>query len=98
LYTEPHLLEVLSTSIYMFLTQALYPMYQYQFLFEFGLAQFQKPNEVEIAEPLALISIINYFESKGKILDHNILTWFQYNKGVAFRAVLLAMTKLLQNQ
>ena len=72
----------------------------YQSLVEFGLARFQTADEIQITEPLTLISIIRYLESKGKTLGHNIRTHFQVEstKGLAFEeAVLWAMTQLLQN-
>jgi hypothetical protein len=48
-----------------------------------------------VTEPLALIAIMRYLESKGK---NNMLICSQDNPGVAFEeAVLVALTKLLCN-
>ncbi|PVF96380.1 hypothetical protein CPB86DRAFT_874942 [Serendipita vermifera] len=98
---EAGLLDVLAKSIYDFLTRGSYPMWYYdkQTLVEYGLARFPEEGKVEIVEPLAIISIIRYFESKGRTITRNILQSLQDNKGTAFEeAVLWAMTRLLRGQ
>ncbi|PVF91052.1 hypothetical protein CPB86DRAFT_855689 [Serendipita vermifera] len=73
--------------------------YEKQTLVEYGLAQFPEEGKVEIVEPLAIISIIHYFESKGTAITCNILQSLQDNKGTTFEeAVLWAMTRLLRGQ
>lgn len=49
-------------------------------------------------EPLPLISIIRYFGSHRRTLDHTLHKQFQDNQGVGFEeTVLLAISKLLRN-
>lgn len=66
-------------------------------LVEYGLARFIG-NEVTVEEPLALVSIVRYFESRHLTLSGNIRRRLQDDKGTAFEElVLLAVTKLLRD-
>ena len=71
-------------------------------LVEYGIARFLKEesaHEVAVEEPLAVISIIQYFRSNGCTLEGNIRNRLQHNPGMALEeAVLLALTRLLQNE
>jgi hypothetical protein len=72
-------------------------------LVEAGLGRFvvETPTETRtiIEEPLAIISIMRYLESKGRSHVSNALRTIQDNQGEGFEpAVLLGMTKLLQNR
>ncbi|CAG8615906.1 3695_t:CDS:2, partial [Acaulospora colombiana] len=98
---EPGLLDILAKSIYDLLTRGVYPLWfpDHKSLVEYGLGRFPTEDAVEIIEPLAIISLIRHFESKGKTLTGNILANLQVNKGTAFEEVILwAMTRLLQNR
>jgi hypothetical protein len=103
--SESGLLEDLSKSIYDFMVRSVFPMCwkDRKILVEAGLGRFvvETPTEtgIIIAEPLAIISIMRYLESKGKAHISNALGTLQDNQGVGFEpAVLLGMTKLLQNR
>jgi hypothetical protein len=70
-------------------------------LVEYGIARFvltsSRPR-VTVEEPLALASIIRYFESNSHTLDDNVRRRLQDNNGTTFEeAVHLAMARLLQN-
>jgi len=66
-------------------------------LVEYGLARFIGDN-VAVEEPLALVSIVRYFESRHLTLSGNIRKRLQDDKGTAFEElVLLAVTKLLRD-
>jgi hypothetical protein len=71
--------------------------YEYRSLVEYGLAQFIGPGETHIKEPLSLVSIMRYFESKDLTIDGTIRSRFQADQGGAFEdIVLLAITRALQ--
>jgi hypothetical protein len=69
-----------------------------QDLIEFGLARFMGEGpEIIVEEPLALMSVLRYFEKEGLTPDDFIRDRMQVNKGVAFEeAVLLACTRLFR--
>lgn len=69
-----------------------------QDLVEFGLARFMGEGpDVIVEEPLALMSILRYFEKEGCTPDDFIRDRMQVNKGLAFEeAVLLACTRLFR--
>jgi len=71
-------------------------------LVEYGIARFVREGErwkITIEEPLALISIMRYFESNSHTLESHVRSRLQGAQGIALEeAVLLAMTRLLQNQ
>jgi hypothetical protein len=98
--TEKSLLEELSTSIYMYITRGEYPMWYKDrpHLVEYGLARFiGKGDEVIVEEPMALVSVVRHFETKGFTLGHDIRSRMQAAKGQAFEeTVLLACTKLFR--
>jgi hypothetical protein len=50
--------------------------YEHLFLVEYGLARFLNAKDVQITEAIAFMSIIRYFESKGKMFGSSILTHF----------------------
>lgn len=52
-------------------------------LVEYGLARFIG-NEVTVEEPLALVSIVRYFESRHLTLSGNIRKRLQDDQGTAF--------------
>jgi hypothetical protein len=93
-------MEVLSHSMFSFVTRGEYPMWYYKHaqLVEYGLARFTD-DKVTIEEPLALVSIMRFFDACDKTLEDNIERRLQDNKGTAFEEVILvAITKLLQNK
>lgn len=66
-------------------------------LVEYGLARFIEKDKATVEEPLALISIVRYFERNHRTLSGNIWNRFKDDKGTAFEELtLLAITKLLQ--
>jgi hypothetical protein len=69
-----------------------------QDLIDFGLARFMgEGSDIIVEEPLALMSVLRYFEKEGRTLDDFIRDRMQVNKGVAFQeAVLLACTRLFR--
>ena len=72
-------------------------------LVEYGLARFvhvgNDKTKVTIEEPLALISVMRFFESNSRSLGSHIRRRLQDDQGIALEeAVLLAMTNLLQGQ
>jgi hypothetical protein len=98
-HIEQGLLEVLADSIYTYMTRGYYPMWylKHESLVEYGLARFIGSN-VAVEEPLALVSIVRYFESQHLTLSGNIRKRLQNDKGTAFEElVLLAITKLLRD-
>ena len=68
----------------------------------YGIGRFLKKgseHEVAVEEPLAIISIIQYFRSKGHTLEGSIRDRLQDKQGMALEeAVLLALTRLLQGK
>jgi len=69
-------------------------------LVEYGLGRFIRKKAVEVAieEPLALVSIVRYFEKQHLSLDRNIWRRLQDDKGTAFEELLLlAVTRLLRD-
>lgn len=69
-----------------------------QDLVECGLARFmgEGPNVI-VEEPMALMSILRYFQKEGLTLDDDIRERMQYAKGHAFEeAVLLSCTRLFR--
>jgi hypothetical protein len=95
------MLQELSNSIYSYLTRGEYPMWQlkWETLVEYGLARFIQMDKAIVDEPLALISIVRYFERKDLTLSSNIRWVMQENKGKAFEdLLLLAITKLLRDE
>jgi hypothetical protein len=82
-----------------FITQGKIPVWllDYRPLVEYGLARIVG-NQTHIKEPLSLVSIMRYFESKGLTPDKTIWGRIQDNQGIGFEdAVLLAVTKLLRH-
>ncbi|KAF8238002.1 hypothetical protein L208DRAFT_416279 [Tricholoma matsutake] len=69
-----------------------------QDLIKFGLARFMGEGpDIIVEEPLALMSVLRYFETEGLTPDKFIRDRMQVNKGVAFEeAVLLACTRLFR--
>jgi hypothetical protein len=77
-------------------------------LVEYGIARFtgnpsgspnQESAKITIEEPLALISVMRYFELNFHTLESNIRRRLQDDKGTALEeAVLLVITKLLQDK
>jgi hypothetical protein len=106
-FSEPSLLEDLSKSMcdFMAFGKSLGYSPAPNALVETGLGQFFGKQHSEpcviIAEPLAVMSIMQYLVSKGKTVWSNIYTICQHteSRGRGFEAaVLLSMTKLLQNE
>ena len=93
------MLDELSDSIYTYMTTGQYPICQlrWETVVECGLARFIG-DKATIEEPLALLSIVRYFERKNITLGLNIWRRLQDNKGKAFEELLLlAITKLLRD-
>ena len=71
-------------------------------LVEYGVGRFVSATStrVSVEEPLALIGILRYLEDNFHTLEGNVTTTLRSdNQGLALeQAVLLALTKLLQNQ
>jgi len=75
-------------------------------LVEYGIARFvgeppsnQESAELSVKEPLVLISIMHHFERNGHPLEKSVRMHLQSNPGKAFEeAILLALTRMLQNQ
>lgn len=71
-------------------------------LVEYGVGRFvsARSTRVSVEEPLALIGILRYLEDNFHTLEGNVtMSLRSDNQGVALeRTVLLALTKLLQNQ
>jgi hypothetical protein len=78
--------------------------YERQSLVEYGIARFvgntptsDDETPVQVDEPLALVALVRYFESRHLTLERHIRATMQDNKGLAFEeSVLLAITKLLR--
>jgi len=100
----PGLLEDLAYSIYSFIMRGDPPMWwsEQESLVEYGVARFVHEGEksrVAVEEPLALISIMRYFERNSRTLEGHVRRCLQDAQGMALEeAVLLALTRLLQNQ
>jgi hypothetical protein len=64
---DPGLLQELLTSLYTYMTQGQYPMWykDHKDLVECGIARFMKGGDVNIAEPMALVGILHFFEQEG---------------------------------
>jgi hypothetical protein len=104
------LLEDLAGAIHKFITRGKPPTWSAEraSLVECGIARFlgdpliaSGPESLRVAveEPLALVSIMRYFERNGRTLYMNMATRSKDDRGTVFEeAVLLAMTKLLQNR
>ena len=102
---DPKRLEELAYTIYSFTTRGITPMWwdEQQPLVEYGLARFvhagNEKAKVTIEEPLALISVMRYFESNSRSIGSHIRRRLQDDQGIALEeAVLWAMTNLLQGQ
>jgi hypothetical protein len=98
-HTEKGLLEVLAHSMNTYITKGTFPMwyYEHRSLVEHGLAQIVGREETQIKEPLSLVSIMRYLESKNLTIDGTIRSRFQADQGGAFEdIVLLAITRALQ--
>lgn len=98
----PGLLEELASSIDTFTTQGrLLVWYDtHRELVEYDLARFfiEKDVHIKIGEPLALVSIMRYFESNNLSLAKSVRERLQNNYGKAFEdIVLLTITRLFQN-
>ena len=95
-------MQELSKTIYTLMTRGhLLPWWiDHKPLVEYGIARFLKKEsepEVAIEEPLAVISIIQYFRLNGYTLEVSIRDRVQDEKGMALEeAVLLVLTRLLQ--
>lgn len=55
---------------------------EWQSLVEYGPARFIKDDQVAVEEPLALVSIMRYFESQDCTFGGNIRQRLQENKGL----------------
>jgi hypothetical protein len=90
----------LSHSFYSYMTQGKYPTWftKWETMVEYGLGRFIAKERAVVDEPLALVSVVRYFESNNLTLSHKIRGSIQEAKGKAFEDLLLvAITKLLRN-
>jgi hypothetical protein len=108
---DPKLLDDLTSAIHSFVTRGDLPKWQSdrEPLVEYGIARFteeplissqrRESARVAVEEPLALVSIMRYFESGGRTHYSNMAIRSKDNRGIVFEeAVLLAMTRLLQGK
>jgi hypothetical protein len=73
-------------------------MAKWETIVEYGLGRFIAEKTVVVDEPLALVSILRYFENNDLTLSRKIRGSIQEEKGKAFEELLLvAITKLLRN-
>jgi len=99
----------LALGIHKFLTRGVFPMWTSDKapLVEYGIARFvgeppsnEESAELSVTEPLALVGIMRYFEAYCHTLESSVSIHLQSdNRGMAFEeAILLALTRMLQNQ
>jgi len=92
--SDPRLLEELAYTMYKFIMRGGPSTWwtQQKPLVEYGLARFvwQKPTEpkISIEEPLALISIMRYFESNSRTFETHIRRLLQDAQGIALEEAL----------
>jgi hypothetical protein len=100
--SDPQLLRELSTSIYIYMTRGVYPMWDKGFrdLVEYGIARFVGTgDEVNVGEPMSLVSIVRHLETRNLTLEEDIRLMMKANKGQAFEeAVLLSCTRIFGGQ
>jgi hypothetical protein len=96
---DPKLLKEVASSIHSFITRGepLSWWFDRAALVQYGIAHFvHTGKEIKIEEPLALVGILQYFDSTSRTIEENIRTNFQLDRGLWFEeAVLLTVTRLL---
>ena len=102
---DHNLLDDLAHKIYTFILHGKTPTWLtgHKPLVEYGVARFTRVGTertgITIDEPLALMSVIRYFESHAYSLVQHVRRGLREDKGTAMEeAVVLAMTTLLQNK
>lgn len=97
----PHLLTELASSLFRYITRGVYPLWHadHKALVEHGIARFMgEGEEVIVEEPMALMSIMHYFETHDLTLEYDIRKRMQDEVGLAFEdAVLLSCTRLFRH-
>jgi hypothetical protein len=95
-------MEELSDCVYHYMTRGIYPGWykDHQLLVECGIARFiSEGSEVVVREPMALVSIVRYFEHERHTLEHSTRTRVQSNPGQGLEeAVLLSFTKTFRGE
>ena len=106
LLLDPFLLDDLAHKICTWLLRGITPTWLtgQELLVEYGVARFipvgrEETKMTTIEEPLALMAIIQYFASSGYSVETHVRRVFRDNQGMGLEeAVILALTKLLQNK
>ncbi|KAG8815651.1 hypothetical protein FRC18_001409 [Serendipita sp. 400] len=95
--SHPDFAADLAMTIYSYLIQGKHlPLYErHRYLIEYGLARFTRTGEIGIQEPLALVSILQYFQNNDYSLSKYLRTHLQFSRGNAFESIVLfALTEL----
>ncbi|KAG8768995.1 hypothetical protein FRC15_004829, partial [Serendipita sp. 397] len=99
--SHPNFAADLAMTIYSYLIQGKQlPLYKrHRYLIEYGLARFTRTGQIGIQEPLALVSILQYFQNNDYSPSKYLRTHFQFSRGNAFESIVLfALTELFLRQ